>query len=427
MNILFVLYHDFQANSAIHVHSFANELVRFGHCVGVAVPKNKETSSNLGEGFYSTATFSEIDGRWSRIFENGRPPDLVHAWTPRETVRAFCHNLRRKCPFELFIHLEDNEETILEAHLHIPFAQAEKTTDLEIPPSLSHPKAYRGFLAEASGVTIIMDRLAEFVPRETPRLLLWPGAERKLFYPRPKDETLLKRLAIPLNSTIICYTGNVHAVNAREVRSLYLAVAMLNREGIPATLVRAGRDYYPFLGQEDDQWARKYSVELGYVPHIGIPSILSLADFLIQPGARNQFNEYRLPSKLPEFFAMGKPVILPRTNLGRFVEHGVHAWVLENVDALGILGALRHLRGDPALVRHLSEGAIEFYKVHFDWAISADKLNQFYNAVLQKSSSPERETHSKEYSRASGGDSNDNQRADESIPGAVLLDHPHGR
>src|SRR5205823_4875162 len=82
-------------------------------------------------------------------------------------------------------------------------------------------------------------------------------------------------------------------------------------------LVRAGRDYYPFLGT-DGQWARKYSVELGYVKHTEIGRVLSLADFLIQPGTADQFNEYRLPSKLPEFFAMGRPVVLPRTNVGRF-------------------------------------------------------------------------------------------------------------
>jgi glycosyltransferase involved in cell wall biosynthesis len=387
LNILFVLYHDFTANSAIHVHNFANQLARLGNRVAVAVPKNKETSANLGQQRYVPINFAEVTGDWSYLFKNGRPPDLVHAWTPREKVRSFCKHLRRSCSFQLFIHLEDNEEIILEANLQIPFAQAERMTEPEIPSWLSHPTLYKRFLAEASGATVIMDRLETFVPSAMPRLLLWPGADAELFHPGPKDEAFLKQLGIPVNSIVLCYTGNVHALNAREVRSLYLAVAMLNREGLPTTLVRAGRDYYPFLGA-DEQWAKKYSVELGYVKHVEIGRILSLADILIQPGTDNAFNRYRLPSKLPEFFAMGRPVILPHTNLGRFVLHGVHAWVLPKVDALGIFEAIKHFRSNEGLVEQLGAGALQFYEQHFNWETSARKLQRFYSQVLDAKKRP---------------------------------------
>ncbi len=335
----------------------------------------------MGEQLYSAANFPEVDGSWSKLFANGRPPDVVHAWTPRENVRLFCEKLRSICRFNLLVHLEDNEDIIAEANLRTPVSKVAEMS--EIPPGLSHPNRYRQFLGEASGITIIIDRLEKFVPRGMPRLVLWPGADSKLFYPQPKDQALLARLRIPINSTILCYTGNVHAVNAREVRSLYVAVAVLNREGMPTTLVRAGRDYYPFLGP-DEQWARKYSVDLGYVKHTEIPRVLSLADILIQPGTDSPFNECRLPSKLPEFFAMGRPIILPHTNIGRFVEHGEHAWVLPKVDAMGIVKAMQRFRTDEPLVKHLSEGAQQFYEKHFKWEASARKLEQFYETLLDR-------------------------------------------
>ena len=295
MNVLFVLYHDFSANSAIHVHNFANQLAQRQHHVAVAVPGNKETASNLGPQLYSTLTFSEWSGGWRRYFANDRPPDVVHAWTPRENVRLFCEKLSHHRSFNLFVHLEDNEEIILEVNLGTSFSKLAEMPSVEIPLGLSHPQRHREFLQRACGVTIIMDRLERFVPAGIPQLILWPGADAKLFRPQPKDELLLARLGIPVNTTILCYTGNVHRANAREVRSLYLAVAMLNREGMPTTLVRAGRDYCPFLGA-DDQWARKYAVELGYVKHIEIPRLLSLSDALIQPGTDDVFNESRMPS-----------------------------------------------------------------------------------------------------------------------------------
>ena len=64
-----------------------------------------------------------------------------------------------------------------------------------------------------------------------------------------------------------------------EVRSLYVAAAILQREGIPTTLLRAGKDYSPFLGP-DESWASEISIDLGYTNHVEVPKILALADFL---------------------------------------------------------------------------------------------------------------------------------------------------
>jgi glycosyltransferase involved in cell wall biosynthesis len=378
-NVLFVLYHDFTANSAIHVHNFANQLVHLGHSVAVAVPENKETAENLGEREYNAVTFPECDGRWERQFPNGRGPDVVHAWTPRENVRLFCEKLAGFSTFVLFIHLEDNEERILEVNLGASFHELERIPNLKVPPNLSHPINYRRFVAGAAGVTIIMDRLEKFLPAHVPRLVLWPGADRELFYPRPIDSAYRESLGIPNEHLVLCYTGNVHSANAREVRSLYLAVAMLNREGRPATLLRAGADYCAFLGP-DDQWARRHSMELGYVKHFEVPHLLALAHYMIQPGTDDAFNEFRLPAKLPEFFSMGRPVILPRTNVGRFVEHGKDAWLLPKVDALGIIDSVSRFAEDPDLVLRLSQGAAEFSDRYFDWEKNALTLDQFYQS-----------------------------------------------
>jgi glycosyltransferase involved in cell wall biosynthesis len=381
MNILFVLYHDFGANSAIHVHSFANHLAIFDHLVAVAIPGGQNLGVGLGEQQYRVQLFSEVTDDWSKLFPNAKPPDIVHAWTPRENVRIFCERLKGLCSFTLFIHLEDNEELILEANLGAPFEYLAATENIKVPPDLSHPRRYREFLSSAAAVTVIMDRLGEFVPDGRPQLELWPGADRSLFHPEPKDSATLEGLGIPLGNIILCYTGNVHSANAREVRSLYLAAAILNRQGIPTTLLRAGKDYSPFWGP-DDSWARAISVDVGYIKHVSVPSILSLADYLIQPGMGDAFNDYRLPAKLPEFFAMGRPVVLPETNVGRFVEHGNDAWVLPKVDAQAIVQSVRFLNDNPATRQRLSAGALAFAERHFDWTKNSRQLAEFYTSVL---------------------------------------------
>jgi glycosyltransferase involved in cell wall biosynthesis len=381
-NILFALYHDFSANSAVHVHNFANQLSALGHSTAVAIPGGTDIGVALGTQNYSVQQFDQVEGDWWRTFPDGGPPQIVHAWTPRENVRLFCEKLAGFCDFSLFVHLEDNEELILEANLGMPYDKLVRTR-LETPSNLSHPRHYRAFIASADGVTMIMDRLERFVPPEIPKLILWPGADDQLFYPRPRDASLLEELGILDGTVVLCYTGNVHSANARDVRSLYIAAAILDREGTPARLIRTGRDFCPFLGR-DEEWAYRISVELGHIPYQEIPAILSLADVLVQPGANNAFNEFRLPGKLPEFFAMGLPVVLPRSNVGRFVQHGEEAWVLDKVDALGIVDAVLELRRNKDLTERLASGAASFCRQHFNWQNNAGTLATFYEDIALK-------------------------------------------
>ena len=50
------------------------------------------------------------------------------------------------------------------------------------------------------------------------------------------------------------------------------------------------------------------------------PQLLVAADILVQPdGSPGPFNDYRFPSKLPDFFASGRPVVLPKTNIGLYL------------------------------------------------------------------------------------------------------------
>jgi glycosyltransferase involved in cell wall biosynthesis len=380
-NILFVLYHDFSANSAIHVHNFANQLAALGHSTAVAIPEDKDRGSALGEQNYTVHRFDQVDGDWSRMFADGGTADIVHAWTPRENVRLFCEKVAGFCDYALFIHLEDNEERILEVNLGIPFQKLARSRS-ETPNNLSHPRNYRTFIESAAGVTLIMDRLEQFVPADVPKLTLWPGANEELFHPRPRDSALMEQLGISEGTVILCYTGNVHSANAREVRSLYLAAAILDREGTPTRLVRTGRDFCPFLGP-DEEWGRWISIELGHIPYSEIPGILSLADVLVQPGANNSFNEYRLPGKLPEFFAMGRPIVVPRSNVGRFLRHGEEAWVLDKVDAIGIVDAVLAIRHNKELGETLAAGATRFCRQHFNWKRNTETLDEFYRQITE--------------------------------------------
>lgn len=110
-NLLFVLYHDFTANSATHVHNLATRLMADGWDCAVAVPLNKESVCRYGTPPYRVFTYGECLASRLR-FADGRGPDLMHVWTPREIVRRFTESLLARERARLLIHLEDNEEAI---------------------------------------------------------------------------------------------------------------------------------------------------------------------------------------------------------------------------------------------------------------------------------------------------------------------------
>jgi glycosyltransferase involved in cell wall biosynthesis len=382
-NVLFVLYHDFTANSATYVHAISEELSALGYECQIAVPQNKESVASLGACAAKAIDFTDAE-TCGVVYSDGRGPDIIHAWTPREVVRRFCEAMRARYASHLFVHLEDNELHILSRNIGKPVSEilALSSSELEKLASLSfsYPHLANEFLSSAAGVTVIIDKLKEFVPPGPAIMELWPSASSSLFKPQSQRTSSRSLYGIPDNSTVLVYTGNTHGANAGEMRSLYLAVAILNREGHSTTLVRAGRDYCPFLGP-DESWARRHSIELGTVCHRDVPSLLALADVLVQPGRPGEFNDYRFPSKLPEFLSIGRPVVLPQSNIARYMRHGEDGFIVADLNAVAIADAVRTIMGNRHLYNRLAAGAIRFFNSHLQWAASAQKLSDFYQSA----------------------------------------------
>lgn len=386
LNVLFVLHGSFASNSALHLTALANELADTGHACVVAVTHDLSTLAQHRNIRFTGMLHADVERELR--YPNQTGPDIIHAWTTRENVRILTEKIRLQHPAaKVLIHLEDNEQHILAEQLGLTVEQLDQTSEAElesrITSDLSHPKRSRKFLASCDGITIINESLRKFVPPNCPHRLLWPAADASCFHPQPLPEKFRRILDREEDETVLFYHGNVHASNASEVRELYLAVDQLNREGDRTTLIRTGLDKVDFLGDLASRIA-PHVLALGQIPHHHhLPALMSLADFFVQPGTADTFNDYRFPSKLPEFFALGRPVILPRTNLGNIVRHRQDAYVLANANADGISQAVRELRGDSDLREQLSQGALTFSREHFSWSRSAAELATFYQHLTR--------------------------------------------
>ena len=394
MNILFVNYGDFTTNSLNHIGGFANTLCAAGHACVVAVPDRKETLQHVANPLFIAATYDEAVKR-PTLFPDGRSADLIHAWTPRECVRKFVVAYQRAAltsrevsnPARVIIHLEDNERFLLEGYTGRSFSALRETSAAELETllndSLPHPVRHESFLRIADGVTHIIDKLAEFAPPDVPTHLLLPGVDFSLYHPQDPDPSLRAELGLPEDDYLIVFTGSNTFANEPEMRELYLAVALLNQRGTSTTLVRTGFNSPRFLdGLADD--VKRHVRDLGFIEKAKLPKLLGLADILVQPGRPGPFNDYRLPSKLPEFLASGKPVVLPPTNLAALMHDGQEAVFLPTGSPDEIADICQRLLADLARCVRLGEHAAEFARKHFDLATNTRGLIDFYTATLSR-------------------------------------------
>lgn len=383
MNILFASHGDFTCMGSIRVFGFANQLARMGHACAVAVPGNKESVGILGAPRFSVLSFDEVNAG-ARLFGSGAAPDLLHCWTPRENVRRFAEPLRKKWGCKLALHLDENDARVIEVHFGMPFekvsALSAEELSKQLPADLPHPLHFKAFIESADGVTVVMDRLKEFLPYSKPVEVLWPGVDGELFNPRPNQNRAELFAGIEPGDHVLVFCGDASESNRAELRSLYLALGDLNARGVPTKLLRAGVDLVPFLSPHEE-WVRRFEIKLGRVDWNALPAIVNAADVFVQPGRDDACSAYRFPPLLPEFLALGKPVVLPRTNLGRFLADGDHAILLQTGCAREIAACVEALFKGPELRAHLGAAGQRFAKRYLTWDLAGTWMERFYQRV----------------------------------------------
>jgi len=392
VNILFVNYGDFTTNSLNHIGGFANVLSAHGHACVVAVPFGKDSLSAVPNPVFIAALYEELLVQ-PAFFPDRGAADVIHAWTPRECVRKFvlAYQKSARQPARLVVHLEDNEENLITAYARRPIGELRRIgyedLDSVLADSLPHPVRHRMFLRLADAATVIVDRLSELVPNTVPCSLLQPGVDPRYLGSNGADPSLRRELGIAENEKLVVFTGSNTFANEPEMRELYVAVRLLNQRGTPTRLVRTGFNRPEFLeGLSPD--LKAHVLDLGFIAKARLPKLLALADVLVQPGRPGPFNDYRLPSKLPEFLASGRPVVLPPTSIALEMRDGVEAVFLSSGNPENIADCCERIFRDPALGEKLGKAGAAFARKHFDLETNAGTLLKIYKRASARSPRP---------------------------------------
>lgn len=379
MRVLFVYFGPFDVNSGIQAYHFGNELTDLGWEVTVAGRGDPERAKAVGEPRFECISHEQVEGKL-RQMRQSPAETIVVGWTPRERVRLMTMDAVRRLGVPYVIHLEDNEELLIESATGRSLTELQRLPlrqqDSLVPVDLIHPTHHREFLDGAAGITVITEALDEFNTAARPHRVVRPGIDLERFRPdlEPKPRA---ELGLSPDDFVLVYHGTIHYANQHEMLSLYLAVKLLQRRGHRVRLVRLGHSEF---GGPDPRAFRALGdgvIELGPIPWRDIPAYLAVADAYVQPGPPDDFNRYRLPSKLPEFLAMGRPVILPHCNIGNDLVHGEDALLLEQGNAMEIVAHIEKLLDDRELAGRLGAGARRFAAEQLSWRANAAGLAGF--------------------------------------------------
>ncbi|MDI7776347.1 glycoside hydrolase family 99-like domain-containing protein [Asticcacaulis sp. EMRT-3] len=385
MRILLVSHCNFLGNSAIHVFSLARALGSLGHDIVVLIPEGLETIERHHKPDFPVRLYADALAGDLPFAEPG-PVDLIHAWSPREHVRKAVEALAdiHACPY--LLHMEDNEEQILSNELNgLTYDEIRRLPgpylDAVTGDHRSHPVHYRRFADKAAGYTCLIEPLLEFKPAHVPGMVFWPGFDPE-FEHLPADTAASRELyKIDTDEIIIFYGGNVHASIAHDIRNLYLATAYLRQCGLKIRLLRTGWNYAD-LNLPDSDLVREASIELGFVDRSLMPGLLALADILVQPGRADAFNDYRFPSKLPEYLVSARPVILPDSNIGKVLTDGEQVLKLYDGTLAELIEKIRLIARAPELASTLGKAGRRFALEALNWMTAAKALDAFYRRLV---------------------------------------------
>ncbi|HOE26698.1 MAG TPA: glycosyltransferase [bacterium] len=398
MNVVFVAYEDLRGAGVIHAYNFACEIARMGDRVLFLMPGLRESVGVMDRapGFeIGILRFDHailVPSLRARIAAFS--PDIVHVWTPRNIPARAALEIRLRTGARIVIHYEDDEEFVYNQQFPPdPLFRARYTIKTLGFPRPGEPHPHLWFWKNPL-ISALANRAAASFTALSPALrdslaarwskridVLYPGVDLDKFHPGAAPAPVRERFGLS-GRKLVVYSGSVALYHDFDI--LLRAIAIVVRKDPSVCLLQFGR----FAWTEERTQAlinelgiRDHVVLGGEVPHREIPAHLAAADVLVHPARFNDFNTYRLPSKIPEYLAMGKPAVISQAGIGAEFRDRVEVLKTRTEDPAELAGKITELLGDEALRDALGKGARLAAERLFNLEANALQLRGIYRSV----------------------------------------------
>ncbi len=237
------------------------------------------------------------------------------------------------------------------------------------------------FRHRADGATVISEALEQKALRAgvaAGRILhLVNGSDTTRIHPLD-PQTARRQLGLPSEGAYIGHMGAIFRDDARLMAAAFDLIV----ETLPQVrLLVAG--YCPF---DIRQMSRHPDgvIQTGYVEERLLNAHLASCDVLWLPMLATNANRSRLPLKVNDYMAAGRPVVT--TDVGDWPEHirRQKFGVVTQAEPSAFAHAAISLLSDEGLRRQLGETARSLALTEYQWSALAEKLDAFYVALSEK-------------------------------------------
>lgn len=399
MNIIFIAYADLRGPGVIHTYHFASEIANMGHNVLFLMPGDMWTVDlvdrkpnfdvqklSFGELFLSLPQVRMI---------TDFKPDIVHIWTPRNIPARAGMEIKMRTGARLIIHYEDDEDYVYDYEFpkdrSFRLRYTFKTLRMLRPGepwdnlwSWKNPLIYWIANRAASCFTALAPAIRDKFAKKWHKKahLLYPGVDLKRFHPDVKPARVRERFGIP-HKKLIVYSGAIARYHDFDL--LLEALAKVAESDKDFCLLQVGS--IEGLEEKTEALIEKLGIRAnvvlgGRVHHKDIPGILAAGDVLVHPARNNDFNRYRLPSKIPEYLAMGKALVIPNVGIGSEFKDRVEVLKTYSDDPGELADRIRKLLNDRELRATLGKNARACAEKMFDLKKNAQELNRIYQETV---------------------------------------------
>jgi glycosyltransferase involved in cell wall biosynthesis len=182
----------------------------------------------------------------------------------------------------------------------------------------------------------------------------------------------------------VAYVGSLG--HPGEMADLIAAFAKVTRDHPDATLriIGAGRPGYraELLSMADGMGLGGRVELVGVVGRGQLPAMLADAAVLVLPRRDGLFSRAGFPTKLADYLATGRPVVVTSTGeIPRYLEHGVTAYLSPPGDLAAFADQMRHVLDNPAEAHDVGLAGREVAKREFDARLHGSRVIDFLRGL----------------------------------------------
>jgi len=206
------------------------------------------------------------------------------------------------------------------------------------------------------------------------------GFDEDLFHPDIDGKGIREQYRLG-DSPVVMYSSALWSFE-RELHEVALGAFRIASQDFPdAKLLLTGAGDLDVKTMAKELGLGDRVVTTGFVPREQIPRLMAASDVALHVISYHPFHQASSPMIIPEYMAMGKPIVAPRSGeIGTMLADGAGLPV-DGLDPSVIASSLVRLLRDESLRRELGQKAAVRAKAMYSYRVLAARLRDAYEAA----------------------------------------------